>query len=152
VKIETAVEELVPGELVLVRTNDLKDLAELGQKYSFKSTTLIASEGEAVYKYNLLCCVEFREADVVKGPGSLSKITLEQLRELVACELLISPDELTEDTDLYDTGMDSLDLVELIIVLEDELEIEISDRTIDKLQTFGDIVALVDSQDLLAKE
>ena len=52
--------------------------------------------------------------------------------------------EITDQARLVDDlGMDSLDAVELAIAMEREFRIELSDDQIAKLQTVGDIVALV---------
>jgi acyl carrier protein len=42
-----------------------------------------------------------------------------------------------------DLGATSLDLVETIMSLEDEFEIEISDRDAETLHTVGDVMALI---------
>ena len=47
---------------------------------------------------------------------------------------------------LTDLGMNSLDLVELVCVLEDETGVEIPDRVIGELKTIGDVVDFIESQ------
>lgn len=42
-----------------------------------------------------------------------------------------------------DLGATSIDMVETIMALEDEFDIEISDRDTETLQTVGDVIALV---------
>ena len=42
-----------------------------------------------------------------------------------------------------DLGATSLDMVETIMSLEDEFDIEISDRDAESLKTVGDVIALV---------
>ena len=42
-----------------------------------------------------------------------------------------------------DLGATSLDMVETIMALEDEFDIEISDRDAETFQTVGDVIALV---------
>lgn len=41
-------------------------------------------------------------------------------------------------------GMDSLDKIELVMALEEEFEVEISDEQAEKCMTVADVVALVD--------
>lgn len=41
-------------------------------------------------------------------------------------------------------GMDSLDKIELVMALEEEFEVEISDEQAEKCKTVADVVALVD--------
>jgi len=52
---------------------------------------------------------------------------------------------LTEDTKLDDLGVDSIELMEFIINLEDEFALEISDDTIDHMDKVAD---LLDSEQL----
>lgn len=54
---------------------------------------------------------------------------------------------LTRDTVLLtDLGMNSLDLVELVCVLEDEMGVEIPDRMIGEMKTVGDVIDFIESQ------
>lgn len=58
----------------------------------------------------------------------------------------ISPttgEKLKPDTTFTDLQADSLDQIDIIMALEDEFEIEISDREGNELQTFGAIVDLL---------
>ena len=47
---------------------------------------------------------------------------------------------LTEDTKLADLGVDSIELMEFIINLEDEFALEISDDTIDHMDKVADLL------------
>jgi acyl carrier protein len=44
-----------------------------------------------------------------------------------------------------DLGADSLDVVELVMQLEDEFEMEISDEDAEKIATVGDAVSYIES-------
>lgn len=44
-----------------------------------------------------------------------------------------------------DLGADSLDVVELVMQLEDEFEMEISDEDAEKISTVGDAVTYIES-------
>ena len=60
-------------------------------------------------------------------------ITVEQLK--------VSPEEVTlEASFIEDLGADSLDLVELIMAMEEEFGLEISDEDAEKIQTVQDAV------------
>lgn len=70
----------------------------------------------------------------------------EKIREIVADKLSISEDEITMDSAfLEDLNADSLDIVELIMALEDELDMEIPDEDAENFVTVGDVVKFVKS-------
>lgn len=54
---------------------------------------------------------------------------------------------ITEDTFLItDLGLNSLDLVNLACIVEDEFDIEIPDRAIKDFKTVGDVLAFIEKQ------
>src|SRR5882724_3661388 len=64
-----------------------------------------------------------------------------RIRRLVADYLGVSADELTPEVSLTDDlAADSLDLVELALALEGEFGIEVPERTLDEVRTYGDLV------------
>lgn len=70
----------------------------------------------------------------------------EKIRGIIADKLSISEDEITMDAAfLEDLNADSLDIVELIMALEDELDMEIPDEDAEKFVTVGDVVKFVKS-------
>ena len=70
----------------------------------------------------------------------------EQIREIIADKLSINEDEITMDSAfLEDLNEDSLDIVELIMALEDELDMEIPDEDAENFVTVGDVVKFVKS-------
>ncbi|MCR5089778.1 MAG: acyl carrier protein [Oscillospiraceae bacterium] len=65
----------------------------------------------------------------------------EQVRNALAQQFELDPETITPDTNLIDDlGADSLDVVELIMSLEDEFGISISDEDAANLITVGRIV------------
>lgn len=46
-----------------------------------------------------------------------------------------------------DLGADSLDVVELVMELEDEFDLEISDEDAEKISTVGDVVKYIESRE-----
>ena len=65
----------------------------------------------------------------------------EKIRDITAEQLDVSEDEITLDTSFADDlEADSLDLVELIMALEEEFDMEISDEDAEKIATVGDAV------------
>jgi len=70
-------------------------------------------------------------------------MVFEKIKGIVADKLSIEENEVTMDTTLEDLGADSLDIVEVIMALEDEFEIEISDEEAEKISTVGDLVEYI---------
>ena len=67
----------------------------------------------------------------------------EKVKALIADKLSINEDEITmESAFVDDLNADSLDIVELIMALEDELDMEIPDDEAEKFVTVGDVVEL----------
>lgn len=66
---------------------------------------------------------------------------MNKIKMIIAEQFFIDPEEIDDDTILTDLGMDSLDLVELIITFEEEFDIDIDDKT---FETVGDVIALVE--------
>ena len=65
----------------------------------------------------------------------------EQIRSALASQFELDPASVTLETNLIDDlGADSLDVVELIMELEDEFGITISDEAAAELYTVGRIV------------
>ena len=69
----------------------------------------------------------------------------EKLRELLCEQLELDEDEVTMDTNIVkDLGADSLDVVELLMALEDEYDITITDDAVRELYTVREVVEFVD--------
>lgn len=69
---------------------------------------------------------------------------LTKVREMVASQLGKSEDEVTlESSFIEDLGADSLDLVELIMSMEDEFGLEISDEDAEKIVTVKDAINFI---------
>ncbi len=68
-----------------------------------------------------------------------------RLRKIVADHLEKTHDEVAEDkTFIDDLGADSLDMVELVMALEEEFDLEVSDSEAEHLTTVGHAVDLVE--------
>lgn len=68
----------------------------------------------------------------------------EKVKALIADKLSINEDEITmESAFVDDLNADSLDIVELIMALEDELDMEIPDEDVENFKTVGDVVNYV---------
>jgi acyl carrier protein len=67
--------------------------------------------------------------------------TAEKVKSIIVEQLGVPPEDVNgEASFIEDLGADSLDIVELIMALEEEYDIEISDEDAEKLQTVGDAV------------
>jgi acyl carrier protein len=76
-----------------------------------------------------------------------SKTSVEgKVREIVCEQLGVSEEEVTPDASFVDDlGADSLDLVELVMALEEEYDMEISDEEAEKISTVQDVVNHIES-------
>ena len=67
-----------------------------------------------------------------------------KVSEIIAEQLGINEDDITAESSLSeDLGADSLDIVEVVMALEEEFEVDISDDEAEKCDTVGDFTALV---------
>lgn len=68
-------------------------------------------------------------------------MVFEKLQTIVADKLGIGEAEVTmEATFRDDLGADSLDLFEIVMAIEEEFEISISNEDVEQIQTVGDAV------------
>ena len=71
----------------------------------------------------------------------MEKTVEKKVIEIIVEQLKVSPEEVTlEASFIDDLGADSLDLVELIMAMEEEFGLEISDEDAEKIQTVQDAV------------
>lgn len=74
-------------------------------------------------------------------------MSFEKVRKLLCEQLNISEDKVTmESKFIDDLGADSLDVVEMLMTLEDEFNITVTDEESVTLKTVGDICKLIDSK------
>jgi len=73
----------------------------------------------------------------------------EQVRDLIVEQLGVSMDQVVPTASFVDDlGADSLDLVELIMMLEDQFGGEIPDEDAEKLQTVEDAINYIKNNNL----
>ena len=73
-------------------------------------------------------------------------MVFEKLKEVLAAQLGVDEDSITPETNIVDDlGADSLDLVELISTLEDELDITIIDDRVRELYTVKEVVDFLEN-------
>ena len=65
---------------------------------------------------------------------------LERMKEIIAEQLNVNVEELKPETNFKeDLGVDSLDLFELVMALEEEFNTEIPSEDLEKIATINDI-------------
>lgn len=71
----------------------------------------------------------------------------EKVYEIIAEQLGISEDEIQPDASFSDDlGADSLDVVELIMALEEEFEIDVSDADAEKLDNVQKLINYLEAR------
>jgi acyl carrier protein len=71
----------------------------------------------------------------------------EKIKDLIAEQLQVNPGKVTPEARLIDDlNADTLDLIELVFALEEDLGIEIPDKEADKFITVKDIIDYCISQ------
>jgi len=69
-----------------------------------------------------------------------------RVKEIIVEQLGVNESEVTPKAKFVDDlGADSLDLVELVMALEEEYNVEISDEDAEKILTVGDAVEYIQS-------
>ncbi len=73
--------------------------------------------------------------------------TLDKVKQLIAEHLNKPVEEITEDKEIVkDLGADSLDIVEMLMSLEDEFGVTVSDEDAVNIKTVGDIVKTIEKK------
>jgi acyl carrier protein len=69
----------------------------------------------------------------------------EKVRDIICDQLELDEDVVTMDAVLLeDLGADSIDLADLVMTLEDEFDMEISDEELENIRTVADIVKFIE--------
>ncbi len=70
---------------------------------------------------------------------------LETLREVICRFVEIDPEKLTEDTNIRsELGLNSLELINIAVAIEDEFDVEIPDREVGNIETLGDAIKVIE--------
>lgn len=72
-------------------------------------------------------------------------MVFDKVKEIISDKLGINEDEITMDTLFEDLGADSLDIVELIMAIEEEYDVQVSDSEAEKAKTVGDVVKYINT-------
>ncbi len=69
----------------------------------------------------------------------------EKIKDILVEQLDVEEDKVTAEASVIDDlGADSLDLVDLVMTIEEEFDVEISDDQVDVIKTVGDIVKYIE--------
>jgi acyl carrier protein len=75
------------------------------------------------------------------------QITSTELREIIEeADTMVEMDELNNSDSLVEQGVDSLDMANIFLMLEEKYEIEIPDEDIPQLQTIDNIVKYIEAK------
>ncbi len=69
-----------------------------------------------------------------------------KVKDIIADQLEVAVDKLSRETTFEDIDADSLDIVELVMALEEEFDLEISDQEIENINTVGDVIKYIESK------
>ena len=73
--------------------------------------------------------------------------TNEKLKEIIATQLRIEPSEIEDDTDIVDDlGADSLDVVEILMVIEEEFGVTIPDDEVVSLKKLSILTPYIEDR------
>lgn len=72
-------------------------------------------------------------------------MTFDKLKDIIADQLSVDEEKITMEASITeDLSADSLDVVDLISVIEDEFDLEIPEEAVDSIKTVGDIVNYIE--------
>jgi len=67
----------------------------------------------------------------------------DKIKEIVVEQLNVEPEDVKMETTFEDLNADSLDVVELVMALEEEFDMEISDEQAENIKSIGDAVEFI---------
>lgn len=75
------------------------------------------------------------------------KATIENVKEVIAeAEVLGDVSDMKNDIALTEQGIDSLDVVNIYLLLEEKFDVKIPDEDLGKVQTIDDIIEYINTK------
>ncbi len=72
-------------------------------------------------------------------------MTFDKVKEIIVDQLDVDEDKVTMEASIVDDlGADSLDIVDMVMTLEEEFDVKISDDEVENVKTVGDIVKIIE--------
>lgn len=69
----------------------------------------------------------------------------EELQQMIAEKLSVDPGDIKPESNFIDDlGADSLDLADLVMVIEDKYEVDFSNEDTDEFKTVRDVVSVIE--------
>jgi acyl carrier protein len=68
-----------------------------------------------------------------------------KIKALIVEQLGVDEGDVKKETTFEDLDADSLDIVELVMALEEEFNLEISDEEVENIKTVGDVVRYIEA-------
>ena len=72
-------------------------------------------------------------------------MVFDKVKSIISDKLGINENKVKMETTFEDLGADSLDIVELIMAIEEEYDIQVSDEEAEKAQSVGDVVNYINT-------
>ncbi|MCL2507832.1 MAG: acyl carrier protein [Oscillospiraceae bacterium] len=69
---------------------------------------------------------------------------LEKVTTFIAAQFNIEEDDICEETSFEEIGADEVDIAELVLAIEGEFEIELSDDEVNSLSTVSDLTDIIE--------
>ncbi len=87
-------------------------------------------------------------AEIVSLHPEDKKVDKTEIKEMLARQLRIDVNEIEDDSNLVnDLGADSIDLVEMLMMIEENLGITITDEEAVELKTVRDVVNFIEEHE-----
>ncbi len=75
------------------------------------------------------------------------QVTAEEIRKIISSSKIIpDPSKISDDTNLHEIGIDSLDIFTLYLKIEEHFNIKIPDDDVDRLTDINLIVTYINSK------